>query len=106
MPKHLVGATLTFAELGDFNAYRAACTHLRAQGFSVGRMQGPDPVGLLFGGYDIQKWRNLRPAERVALHGTLEGDKRNGPITVRIKTAMELAVLGLASHPARVEGRE
>jgi hypothetical protein len=91
----MIGKTIVFDQPGDFAAYHAACAYLRAQGFSVGHMQGPDPVGILFGDYDIQKWRNLRPADRVALHGTLEGDKRNGPVTIKIRSAMELRVLGV-----------
>ncbi|EKN01089.1 hypothetical protein MXAZACID_02249 [Acidocella sp. MX-AZ02] len=39
-------------------------------GMSVGRLQRDEPRGILFGDFDIQKWRNLRPAERAALHGT------------------------------------
>ena len=100
IPNHLIGMTVSFDQLGNFNAYDAACAFLRANGFSVGRMEGPAPIGLLFGDFDIQKWRNLRPAERVALHGTLTGDKRNGPVTVKIKSAVELAVLGVPVEAA------
>lgn len=53
-------------------------------GYSVGRMQGPSPRGLLRGNYDIQKWRNLRSDERAALHGVMVGSMRTGPVTVRI----------------------
>lgn len=48
-------------------------------GFSVGRRQRGSPAGVLFGSYDIQKWRNLRKDERETLHGTLYED--DFPIT-------------------------
>jgi len=84
-PSKLAGRVLTFAQSGDWNAFYAAKDFLEAQGFSVGRMQGPDPIGLLFGSFDVQKWRNLSVAQRAALHGTIEGNKRTGPVTVRIR---------------------
>lgn len=42
-----------------FWAYREAIRRLEQAGFSVGRMQAHAPMGLLFGNFDIQKWRNL-----------------------------------------------
>ena len=45
-----------------------------------------DPTGLLFGHYDwIAKWRNLTPAERAQLHGTMSGDFREGPVVISLK---------------------
>lgn len=55
--------------LKDFATMREAEDYLKARGFSVGRMQGPAPRGILFGNVDIQKWRNLDSADRAALHG-------------------------------------
>ena len=94
-PADMIGKTITFDGGGWFVAYDKASAYLYERGFSVGRMQGPDPIGIIFGSYDIQKWRNLRATERLALHGTMTGDKRNGPVTVRIKSALELRLLGL-----------
>jgi len=54
-----------------FDTDASAIAWLEARGFSVGRLQGPAPRGILFGDYDIQKWRNLRPNDVEALHGTL-----------------------------------
>ena len=73
-----------FEAEGEFIAYQEAEKVAKACGFSVGRMQRDEPIGLMFGDYDIQKWRNLRTAERAALHGTIRGDKRNGPVTLDI----------------------
>lgn len=76
--------TKTFTAPGDFAACRLAESWLTERGFSIGRMQGPDPRGIVHGTYDIQKWRNLNRAERAALDGTMTGSMRNGPITVTL----------------------
>ncbi|QFP65558.1 hypothetical protein [Brucella anthropi] len=58
----------------DFAAVRRAERLLQDRGFSVGHMQRGSSRGILFGDYDIQKWRNLNKAERAALHGVMDGD--------------------------------
>ncbi|TAM96262.1 MAG: hypothetical protein EPN45_21225, partial [Rhizobiaceae bacterium] len=68
--------TLTFHDAGDFAAAHHAIDWLTEHGFSVGRMQSREPRGILFGCYDIQKWRNLSQADRAALHGMLVGNMR------------------------------
>ncbi|KAB2781244.1 hypothetical protein [Brucella anthropi] len=60
---------------GDFAAVRRAEQLLEEHGFSVGHMQRGSSRGILFGEYDIQKWRNLNEAERAALHGVMDGDR-------------------------------
>lgn len=77
-------ARFVFNEGGEFEACRSAVRFLESRGFSVGRMQGHDPRGILLGDFDIQRWRNLRPSDREALHGVMTGSMRNGPVTVRI----------------------
>lgn len=62
-------------DAGDFAAVRRAEQLLQAHGFSVGTTQRGSPRGILFGNYDIQKWRNLNVSERAALHGILDGDR-------------------------------
>lgn len=58
---------------------------LRERGFSVGRMQGASPRGILLGDWDIQKWRNLSRADREVLHGVMQrGPIVDGPVTVTI----------------------
>jgi len=74
-----------FNEAGDFNAVNAAEKWCAENGISVGRMQRGDPRGLMYGDFDIQKWRNLDAKDRAALHGQMTGDMRNGPVVVRIK---------------------
>jgi hypothetical protein len=76
--------TIVFDQPGDWVAVRAAESWCIDRGISVGRMQGHSPRGLLFGDYDIQKWRNLSPLDIDMLHGTMTGNMRNGPITVTI----------------------
>ncbi len=76
---------LTFTNPTPFAACYAAEACLAKRGFSVGPMQGPDPRGILFGDYDIQKWRNLTAAHKAALHGEMTADSmRYGPVTIRL----------------------
>lgn len=68
----------------DFAAIRAAEDWLEDRGFSCGRGQRGAPRGILFGEWDIQKWRNLNERERSELHGQIVGDSRDGPVAVEI----------------------
>lgn len=63
--------------------------YLTERGFSVGRRQGGAERGILLGNFDIQKWRNLSPADRAALHGVLQrgGYDRDVPAVVTIFAA-------------------
>lgn len=80
----------TFTGAAPFVAIDAARTWLTERGYSVGEMQGRDPMGIMIGDhYDIAKWRNLNATERMALDGQIEGDKRNGPVVVRLKSQPE-----------------
>lgn len=72
-----------------FSASDEAKRWCEANGISVGQTQGPFPRGLLFGRYRISKWRGMNAAEKKVLHGTLEGDMRNGPVRVYIKPEYE-----------------
>src|SRR4051794_35296443 len=76
--------TRTFYGSVDFQACRPAQRFLAERGFSVGSMKGPSPRGILYGEYDIQKWRNLSAEERRELHGIMAGSMRNGPITITL----------------------
>lgn len=67
MPNVIFKATLTGED--SFTVTQRADAALRECGFSVGRMQAHSPRGILFGDFDIQKWRNLDLADREALHG-------------------------------------
>jgi hypothetical protein len=62
--------TMRFEHTGeDWSGLKAAEAWLTANGYSYGRMQGPSPIGILKGDFDISKWRNMTPAEKRALHG-------------------------------------
>lgn len=68
----------------DDKAVRA----LEAAGFSVGRMQAGSPRGVMFGDFDIQKWRNLRPGDKDSLDGHLcRHGPRGSPASVTIHSA-------------------
>ncbi len=71
-----------FKDAGDFAAVRAAEDWCAKYGLAVGAMERGKPRGILFGDYDIAKWHNLRQADKDALHGTMTGDMRNGPVLV------------------------
>jgi hypothetical protein len=77
----------TFNGTEDFEAMHAAEHFLQLAGFSVGSNQRGDPRGIMFGEYDIAKWRNLNVRERRELHGQMTSDHgtmRSGPIVVTI----------------------
>lgn len=80
---------IEFRAEGEFAAMYEAQDWCRARGISVGSAERGSPRGLLVGDYLIAKWRNLNAAERTALHGTMEGDMRVGPVRVHIKGAYE-----------------
>jgi hypothetical protein len=86
---------------------------LKARGFSIGRLQGPSPRGVMLGDYDIQKWRNLSAEDRADLHGQVIRltTLRNSPVVVLIRPDAPAAVIEafLADDPdkaaqAAVEG--
>jgi hypothetical protein len=72
----------TFTSDETFAAHRQAERFCRERNFSVGRMCGPEPIGIKRGCWDIQKWKNISREDRKILDGALVGDMRNGPVTV------------------------
>ena len=76
-----------FEQKGTFAAWNAACRWLRDNGYSYSSTCVGGPVGVLKGDYCIAKWRNLTPKERSQLDGTVYGDFREGPLTLRLKSA-------------------
>lgn len=71
-----------------FQTDEMAVRALEAAGFSVGRLQASSPRGVMFGSFDIQKWRNLRPADKDGLDGHLCRHGSAGcPATVTIHSA-------------------
>lgn len=61
-----------------------AVAYLTARGFSVGRMQGPERRGILFGQVDIMKWRNLSRQDIAVLHGVLRVNPASRTATIII----------------------
>lgn len=75
-----------FNQKGTWQAKEAAEAWCRERGISVGQSSADGPSGLLFGEWDwIAKWRNMTPQERADLHGTMDGDFREGPVIVNLK---------------------
>lgn len=83
-----------------FSAINEAQGFLASRGFSFGPgCADTNKVGILFGrGHIIGKWRNLTPLERTQCHGAMEGERRTGPVTVRIFfTAPSFAIAAVSS---------
>lgn len=82
----------------DFSAINQAQGYLAAHGFSFGPGCVSGTIGVMFGrNWRIAKWRNLTPLEQRQCHGILEGDRRLGPVTLKIffhAPAFALAALG------------
>jgi hypothetical protein len=82
----------------DFSSINAAQGYLAAHGFSFGPGCVSGKCGVMFGrGWIIAKWRNLTPLEQRQCHGVLEGDRRKGPVTLKLffhAPAFALAALG------------
>ncbi|WP_250467671.1 hypothetical protein [Caballeronia sp. GAFFF2] len=85
------GAEIKFWGERAFEAVYSAEAWCAENGYSVGAAQQGAPRGLLRGDFAIAKWRNLSPAERLSLDGTMTGDMRNGPVTIHIKATGEKA---------------
>jgi len=70
-----------------FGAVHALEQWCRDHGYTLGRMQGSDPIGLLRGEADLQKWRNLGELDRDRLDGvvTWVGSPRSGTAVVWLR---------------------
>ena len=71
---------------GVFQALYAAqewCVH---NSISYGSLCGDQPVALMYGDYNIAKWKNLTPKEKRTVDGKMTGDMRNGPIFIEMFT--------------------
>lgn len=80
--------TITFTESGTFAALYAAQDWLRQHGYSYGSQQRGSPTAIKKGDYIIGKWRNLSADDRAEMDGTMEGDFRDGPVTIKIKAGV------------------
>ena len=79
--------TKTFSEPGTFQALYAAEKWLTENGYSHGPVSAMDPVPALKGDFIIAKWKNLTKKEIAQLDGKVDGNYREGPVTVMLKTA-------------------
>jgi hypothetical protein len=86
-----------FSETGAFKALYAAQRWLAENGYSYGPTCVMHPAPILKGDYVIAKWRNLTKKEIKALDGWLDGDLREGPVTVQLKAAPDQWIIGSAS---------
>ena len=74
--------SISFDNVGDFEATRAAESWLKNRGFAIGSMQGDEPRAIWHDACYISKWRGLSVAERREMHAFLEGDGRAGPVKI------------------------
>lgn len=75
---------IKFTQTETFEAYREACAWLDKNGYSYGSMCNPLPTGILKGDFIIAKYRNLTKNEISELDGTITGNYRNGPVTIKL----------------------
>jgi hypothetical protein len=83
-----------------FSAINEAEAFLAERGFSYGPgCAASRKSAVMFGrNWTIAKWRNLTPLEMRRCHGMLEGDRRDGPIILRIFfSAPALAIATIVS---------
>ena len=61
----------TIVAMDQFDSYVEADDYAKRQGYSVGRLQGPDPRGIALGEIEIMKWRNLSKEDQMMLDGII-----------------------------------
>jgi hypothetical protein len=91
---------ITFHGTETFEANYKAVAWCHERGISVGSSCAASPKGLMFGDYIIAKWRNLTSAEIEQLHGWIDRDLRDGPVTVYIKPEFEHLLPSTVAAPA------
>lgn len=102
-----IGATaIVFANVGTFEAARAAEQWLDDRGFSWGPSQVGGPQAIWHGDCAISKWRNLSAAEKRDCHATMDGEKREGPVTITLRAAATPeAIAAFALTEADIAGK-
>lgn len=91
---------ITFNNRGDFAASRAAEEWLRERGFSFGPSQVDGPQAVWHGDCYVSKWRNLSAKEKRAMHAVMDGDGRNGPVTIRLCAGASQEAIDAFNRPA------
>ncbi len=78
----------SFTQVGTWEAYNAAKEWVKSRGFTYGSTCAMLPLALVKGDYDATplpwKWKNFRNGDERFIDGTMTGDFREGPITVRL----------------------
>lgn len=75
---------IEFSEQVPFSAYSAACAWLDERGFSYGSMSSPFPTAIKKGDIEIARWKNLTDRERADVDGVIEGEFREGPVSIKL----------------------
>lgn len=56
-------------------------------GFSLGSLQRSDPRGIMYGDFNVQKWRNLSKRDVDNLHGVYQRSQGPGsPVRITLKS--------------------
>jgi len=76
----------TIYQGSEFKAYYAAEKAARDMGYTTGSMERDMPIAVF--NADIEhcapKWRHLDDSDKKILSGVIEGEKRDGPVTLTI----------------------
>lgn len=89
--RHIVRSTIKQMEFkveGTFQSMYAAQEWVKENGYDYGSSCTGMPTAIMKGdyySYDLpHKWRNFTSKQRNAVHGTMIGDLREGPVFVKI----------------------
>ncbi|HDL6885646.1 TPA: hypothetical protein PXL93_001581 [Yersinia enterocolitica] len=93
-----------FEQKGDFKAWKACQAWLDNRGYSYGSTSARAPgCGVLKGDFLIAKMHNLTKQEINQLDGIVDGNFRDGPVTLRLKHAPEVMVSRESTKQQRLD---
>lgn len=76
---------IDFPNNGDtFSGFDDALKWCKDNGYSVGSMCSSQPIGIIKGNVHIAKWKNLSSSDIMQLDGIIDGDYRNGTVTITV----------------------
>ena len=73
---------IEFNKPGIFQSYYRASEYIHENGYSLGSMDGDNPIAIWKGKCSISKWHNLSKEEKGSCDGVIVGDMREGPVSV------------------------
>ena len=80
--------TKSFKEEGTFQSMYAAQKWVKEQGYTYGSNSAIEPTAIMQGDYYSynlpHKMKNFTAKEKRSVHGIMQGDIREGPVTVII----------------------